>query len=81
VGESEWVTARAVAPLGQLAQWCLPLLRVGGRLLALKGERAEDEIRADAMTIRRAGGVVEEVVLCGADLSPTPVRVVVVRRR
>lgn len=35
--------ARAVAPLDRLAGWCLPLLRPGGRLLALKGERAAEE--------------------------------------
>ena len=34
------VTARAVAPLDRLAGWTLPLLRVGGALLALKGAGA-----------------------------------------
>jgi 16S rRNA (guanine527-N7)-methyltransferase len=38
--------ARAVAPLDRLAAWCLPLLRPGGRLLALKGDRAEAEMAA-----------------------------------
>jgi 16S rRNA (guanine527-N7)-methyltransferase len=38
--------ARAVAPLERLASWCLPLLRPGGRLLALKGDRAEAEVAA-----------------------------------
>jgi 16S rRNA (guanine527-N7)-methyltransferase len=39
-------TARAVAPLERLAAWCLPLLRPGGRLLAIKGERAAAEVAA-----------------------------------
>ena len=38
------VTARAVAPLDRLAGWCLPLAAVGGRLLALKGASAADEV-------------------------------------
>lgn len=38
--------ARAVAPLDRLAAWCLPLLRPGGRLLALKGDRAAAEVAA-----------------------------------
>src|SRR3954466_11675743 len=38
------VTARAVAPLERLAGWALPLLRPGGELLALKGERAAVEL-------------------------------------
>ncbi|WP_375484618.1 16S rRNA (guanine(527)-N(7))-methyltransferase RsmG [uncultured Jatrophihabitans sp.] len=40
----QWVTARAVAPLERLIRWCLPLLAPGGRLLALKGSRAADEV-------------------------------------
>ena len=31
------VTSRAVAPLDKLARWSMPLLRIGGRMLALKG--------------------------------------------
>src|SRR3954469_18453735 len=38
------VTARAVPPLDRLAGWCLPLAAVGGRLLALKGASAADEV-------------------------------------
>ncbi|GAB3995233.1 hypothetical protein GCM10029992_11950 [Glycomyces albus] len=30
-GKSDVVVSRAVAPLGKLAQWCLPLAKVGGR--------------------------------------------------
>ena len=38
--------SRALAPLDRLAAWCLPLLRPGGRVLALKGERAAAEVAA-----------------------------------
>lgn len=38
------VVARAVAPLERLARWALPLLRPGGRLLALKGQAAPEEV-------------------------------------
>jgi len=38
-GSFDVVTARAVAPLGRLAAWCVPYLRVGGRLHAIKGDR------------------------------------------
>jgi len=44
LGGADVVTARAVAPLGRLAGWCLPLLRAGGLLLALKGTTAADEL-------------------------------------
>lgn len=38
------VTARAVAPLERLAGWCLPLVRPGGQLLAMKGQQAQQEL-------------------------------------
>lgn len=80
VGQSSWVTARAVAPLDRLVGWCLPLLDVGGRLLALKGERSEVEVREYAKTVQRLGGVVEDIVRCGEGLASEPTKVVVVRR-
>jgi len=49
-------TARAVAPLGTLAMWCLPLLEAGGSLLALKGENVAAELSADRRDIERLGG-------------------------
>ncbi len=45
VGEMDAVVSRAVASLDKLTKWSLPLLRAGGRMLAIKGERAEDEVR------------------------------------
>lgn len=81
VGDGDWVTARAVAPLGRLAGWCLPLVHKGGRLLALKGERAADEVREQSIEVQQAGGVIEEIVLCGRDITSDPAKVVVVRRR
>jgi len=38
------VTSRAVAPLDRLLRWSLPLVASGGTVLAMKGERAEQEI-------------------------------------
>lgn len=50
-------TARAVAPLAALAEVCLPLVRVGGILLAMKGPEAEAEISEAQVAIARMGGV------------------------
>jgi 16S rRNA (guanine527-N7)-methyltransferase len=73
------VTARAVAPLERLMRWTLPLLRPGGRLLAMKGERAGEEMGAARRTAGRLGAVIEGVQEC---LLPAgaPARVVVVSR-
>ena len=47
------VTCRAVAPLPRLLGWCWPLVAPGGRLLALKGGSAADEVRSAKDELRR----------------------------
>ncbi len=43
-GAFDCVTARAVAPLATLLEYAIPLLKTGGKFLAYKGRRAEEEI-------------------------------------
>lgn len=70
------VLARAVAPLDRLGVLTLPLLRPGGRLLALKGARAQDEIAAAGKLLTAAGAVDVRLLELGAALPDGPVRVV-----
>ena len=73
-------TARAVAPLGRLTGWCLPLVRPGGQLLALKGERAAEELDDEREMVRRAGGEDARLAWCGEDVVQTPTTVVVIQK-
>ncbi len=50
------VTSRAVAPLGKLARWSLPLVKIGGEMIAMKGESVAEELSRDAEIVRKAGG-------------------------
>lgn len=81
LGGQDVVTARAVAPLRRLAQWALPLTRVGGLLLAMKGDSAAEEVDRDRVAVHHAGGGGIRVVRCGAAMVDTPATVVVVERR
>ncbi|MGC9667008.1 16S rRNA (guanine(527)-N(7))-methyltransferase RsmG [Planosporangium sp. 12N6] len=82
VSPADVVTARAVAPLDRLAAWCLPLARVGGRLLALKGATAAEEIEAYGDAVTRLGGGTPEIRSCGVEVLAAPTTVVeVVRER
>lgn len=74
------VTARAVAPLDRLAGWSLPLLHPGGRLLALKGERADSELASSGAALKAAGAASSSVVVVGDAEHQTLGRVVVVVR-
>ncbi len=75
-GGADVVTSRAVAPLARLAGWSAPLIRVGGRMLALKGSSARDEITRDEETAARVGVVDLDVTSCGSGLVETPTIVV-----
>lgn len=72
------VLSRAVASLDKLTRWSLPLLRPGGRMLALKGDRADDEVASGSKTMRALGAVDIRVVRCGS--SPDETTVVVATR-
>ena len=55
------VAARAVAPLGRLVQWCAPLRRPSGVVLALKGRSAAAEVAEAGPELAETGLVVEQL--------------------
>lgn len=65
-------TARAVANLSVLAEYCLPFVKVGGVFAALKGPMAEEELQSAAGAIETLGGklrTVQDVTIPFAQLS------------
>ena len=71
LGSVDVVTSRAVAPLGKLAGWSLPLLSKGGKMIAMKGSSVNEELERDAEAIKRAGGGKAEIFSVGKQL-PEP---------
>ncbi|MDT0267106.1 16S rRNA (guanine(527)-N(7))-methyltransferase RsmG [Streptomyces sp. DSM 44915] len=70
------VTARAVAPLDRLAGWGVPLLRPYGEMLALKGETAEEELKAARGALAKLGVVRGSVLHAGVGVVDPPSTVV-----
>ena len=54
-------TARAVAPMNVLCEYLLPLTRVGGHALALKGPGLDEELALAGNAVALLGGEVERV--------------------
>jgi len=52
----DWAVARAVAEMPILAEYLLPLVKVGGRVLAQKGESAPAEVQRAEWAITQLGG-------------------------
>lgn len=60
-GKYDVATSRAVAGVSLLAEYCLPLLRVGGVLLAMKGGGGKEEAEEGKAAIRACGGQIMDV--------------------
>lgn len=62
-------TARAVANLRELSEYCLPFVKQGGNFISLKGAKAEEEISSSKKAIAMLGGRIshaESFILEGA---------------
>ncbi len=80
IGEKDAAVSRAVAALDKLTKWSMPLLRTGGRMVAIKGEQAPDEVRQHRRVMEATGAVDVRVVTCGANYLRPPATVVLARR-
>jgi len=58
----DWAFARAVAALPVLVEYLLPLVRVGGSSLAMKGESGPEEAHAAEKAIQLLGGQLNKLV-------------------
>ena len=70
------VTARAVAPMDRLLGWTAPLLRQGGRLIALKGQTAANEVEQSRDQARRLGMGELAVLSVGGGVVDPPTTVI-----
>lgn len=58
----DWAVARALAPLPILVEYLLPLVKVGGKLLAQKGNDAKEEVQLASKAIKLLGGEFQELI-------------------
>ena len=56
LGEFDVVVSRAVARLNLLCELCMPYARVGGKLIAMKGAKGEEELAEAQNAVKVLGG-------------------------
>ena len=71
------VTSRAVAPLDKLLAWSWPLVENGGKVLAIKGEKAQEELENAQKVTSFLKDSPATITTCGLalDLSVTVVQI------
>ena len=67
-GAFDTATVRAVAALAVVAEYCLPLVRVGGNVIVMKGQPSTAEIDQGARAADILGAELEQVI----DVPPLP---------
>ncbi|MFU8771223.1 MAG: 16S rRNA (guanine(527)-N(7))-methyltransferase RsmG [Anaerolineales bacterium] len=58
----DWAIARAVAPMPVLMEYLLPLVKIGGKALAMKGESGPVEAHEAEYAIRILGGRLQQII-------------------
>ncbi len=58
----DWAVARAVANLNVLSEYLLPLVKVGGTMLAQKGESGPAEAQAAEKAMKLLGGKLQQLI-------------------
>ena len=78
ITHAQVVTSRAVAPLVKLLNWSLPLVVKNGKVLAIKGEKAKEELIEAQNSIKDLKNMTATIKTCGRalDLNVTVVEVI-----
>ncbi|KKM11573.1 hypothetical protein SY88_07680 [Clostridiales bacterium PH28_bin88] len=74
------VLSRAVGPMAVLAEYCLPLVRTGGMMIALKGPEVDLEVEGENGVFHMLGGELEGVYRHRLPISGDSRRTVVIRK-
>jgi len=65
--EFDIATSRAVSNLTTLSEYLLPLVKVGGKVICMKGPNYEEEVNESKNAIKTLGGKIEKVISLNID--------------
>lgn len=76
----DFATARAVAALPVLSEYCLPFVKTGGSFISMKSADTLEEIKAAAGAIKTLGGEIEEDNLFSL-VENMPRRIILIKKK
>ncbi|MCG9966856.1 16S rRNA (guanine(527)-N(7))-methyltransferase RsmG [Pelotomaculum terephthalicicum JT] len=79
-GYCDLVTARAVAELRVLAEYCLPVVKIGGFFLAMKGPKLFEELAAAEKAVNILGGEIAKIIKLNLPVTGDERNLVVVKK-
>lgn len=74
------VVSRAVANMRILAEWCMPFVKPGGYLLALKGPLAQTELDDANRAIEILGGTVESILTVDIPFTQLEHKIIIIKK-
>jgi 16S rRNA (guanine527-N7)-methyltransferase len=74
------VTARAVARMSVLSELCLPLVKQGGRFIAMKAAHASEELEQGKKAITLFGGAVEDTFTFTLPIEESERNIIVIKK-
>ena len=57
----DYVTSRAVANLSTLSEYMIPLIKIGGKCICMKGSNIDEELKNAEKAVKTLGGKIEKV--------------------
>lgn len=57
----DYVTSRAVANLSTLSEYMIPLVKIGGKCICMKGSNIDEELKNAEKAVKTLGGKIEKV--------------------
>ena len=72
--------SRAVANLSTLSEYLLPLVKVGGKCICMKGNNVEEEIESAKFAIKELGGAIEKIETFNLPESDIVRNIIIIRK-
>ncbi len=77
----DYAVSRAVAPLSVLVEYLLPMVKINGKCICMKGSKVEEELKESKKAIEILGGEIEKVQEFALPNSDIKRSIIIIRKK